>query len=149
MSSGVHLGRARGTWFWYLVAMTCLTALYVLVPPFKGNAALINLIGLTSPIAIAVGIRMHRPKATLAWLLLLFGQSLYVAGDWVGSEGQLADASVGSAAEAARLLLADGVRAAPHGGSRISPPGTSALSPRVFAPASPSVTRSMRCSGRI
>jgi phytoene dehydrogenase-like protein len=37
---------------------------------------------------------------------------LYVAGDWVGSDGQLADASVGSAAEAARLLLADGVRAA-------------------------------------
>ena len=33
--------------------------------------------------------------------------------------------------------------------SRMSPPSISALSPRVFAPASPSVTRSMRCSGRI
>ena len=77
-----HLGRERGGWFWYLLAMSVLTALYVLVPPLKGNAALINLIGLTSPIAIAVGIRMHRPKATLAWLLLLFGQSLYVAGDF-------------------------------------------------------------------
>ena len=82
MSSGIQFGRTRGVWFWYLAAMTCLTALYVLVPPFKGNAALINLIGLTSPIAIAVGIRMHRPKATLAWLLLLLGQSLYVAGDF-------------------------------------------------------------------
>jgi phytoene dehydrogenase-like protein len=37
---------------------------------------------------------------------------LYVAGDWVGREGLLADASVGSAAEAARLVLEDRVRAA-------------------------------------
>jgi diguanylate cyclase (GGDEF)-like protein/PAS domain S-box-containing protein len=76
----LRLGR-QGVWFWYLASMTVLTGLYVLVPPFKGYAGLINLIGLTSPIAIAVGIRMHRPKATLAWRLLLFGQALYFAGD--------------------------------------------------------------------
>jgi phytoene dehydrogenase-like protein len=37
---------------------------------------------------------------------------LYVAGDWVGREGLLFDASAASAVEAARLVLADGVRAA-------------------------------------
>ena len=37
---------------------------------------------------------------------------LYVAGDWVGREGLLFDASAASAAEAARLVLADAVRAA-------------------------------------
>jgi phytoene dehydrogenase-like protein len=37
---------------------------------------------------------------------------LYVAGDWVGPEGLLADASVASAARAAELALADAVRAA-------------------------------------
>ncbi|HVN62934.1 MAG TPA: EAL domain-containing protein [Gaiellaceae bacterium] len=79
----IRLRLERGSiWFAYLVLMTVLTVLYVVVPPFKGYAGLINLIGLTSPIAIAVGIRMHRPKATLAWLLLLFGQSLYFAGDF-------------------------------------------------------------------
>ena len=77
-----RLGKKRGVWFWYLLTMGGLTALYVLVPPLKGNAALINLIGLTSPIAIAVGIRMHRPKAVAAWTLLLIGQTLYMAGDF-------------------------------------------------------------------
>jgi phytoene dehydrogenase-like protein len=37
---------------------------------------------------------------------------LYVAGDWVGREGLLFDASAASASEAARLVLADSVRAA-------------------------------------
>jgi phytoene dehydrogenase-like protein len=37
---------------------------------------------------------------------------LFVAGDWVGREGLLFDASAASAAEAARLVLADSVRAA-------------------------------------
>jgi diguanylate cyclase (GGDEF)-like protein/PAS domain S-box-containing protein len=72
----------QGAWFWYLVGITVLTALYVFVPPFKGYAALINLIGLASPAAIAAGIWMHKPKAMLAWLLILFGQALYVAGDF-------------------------------------------------------------------
>jgi len=81
MSMRLRLGR-RGVWFWYLVTMAVLTGLYVFVPPFKGYAGLINLIGLTSPLAIALGIRMHRPRAKAAWLLLLFGQSLYFAGDF-------------------------------------------------------------------
>jgi diguanylate cyclase (GGDEF)-like protein/PAS domain S-box-containing protein len=73
--------RRETVWLWYLAAASVMTAAYLFVPPFKGYAGLINLIGLMSPLAIAVGIRMHRPKATLAWSLLFLGQLLYVAGD--------------------------------------------------------------------
>ena len=71
----------RSLWLWYLAAAVVLTSFYVLVPPFKGNAVAINALGLSSVIAIGLGIRMHRPKARLAWGLLLAGQLLYVAGD--------------------------------------------------------------------
>ena len=68
-------------WVWYVATMVVLTAGYLFVPPFKGYAVLINAIGLSSPIAIAIGMRLHGPKARLAWSLLLVGQLLYVAGD--------------------------------------------------------------------
>ncbi len=42
----------------------------------------VNVIGLASLVAIGVGIKMHRTKARMAWLLLLLGQGLYVAGDF-------------------------------------------------------------------
>jgi diguanylate cyclase (GGDEF)-like protein/PAS domain S-box-containing protein len=62
--------------------MAGLTAAYVFVPHLEGNAALINFIGFTSPVAIGVGIWVHRPQARTAWLLLLAGQGLYFAGDF-------------------------------------------------------------------
>ena len=71
----------RSLWLWYLAVAGLLTAAYLLIPPLKGSAAVINALGLSSTIAIAIGIRMHRPKARLAWRLLLLGQLLYVAGD--------------------------------------------------------------------
>ena len=71
----------RSLWLWYLAVAGLLTAAYLLIPPLKGSAAVINVLGLSSTIAIAIGIRMHRPKARLAWRLLLLGQLLYVAGD--------------------------------------------------------------------
>ncbi len=40
-------------WIWYLAAASVLTVAYLFVPPFKGYAGLINLIGLMSPAAIA------------------------------------------------------------------------------------------------
>ncbi|MBC8077946.1 MAG: hypothetical protein H7Y32_17850, partial [Chloroflexales bacterium] len=39
--------------------------------------------------------------------------NLYLAGDWIGPEGFLADASFASARQAARLVLRDGMRGAP------------------------------------
>jgi diguanylate cyclase (GGDEF)-like protein/PAS domain S-box-containing protein len=75
-----RIRRSNG-WAWYVGAMMVLTAAYVLDPPLKGNAALINFIGLTSPVAIGVAIWINKPRARAAWLLLLVGQVLYFAGD--------------------------------------------------------------------
>jgi hypothetical protein len=68
-------------WAVYLALGGLLTLAYVAVPPLKANGPLINLLGLSSSIAIAVGIYMHRPKARAAWLLFIVGQFLFFAGD--------------------------------------------------------------------
>jgi diguanylate cyclase (GGDEF)-like protein/PAS domain S-box-containing protein len=80
--SALRAPRPSRAWAWYLAAMALLTAAYVFMPPVKGNAALINFIGFTSPVTVGIGVWMHRPKARLAWLLLLFGQGLYFVGDF-------------------------------------------------------------------
>ena len=95
-------------WRWYLAAASVLTVAYLFVPPFKGYAGLINVIGLMSPVAIGIGMRMHRPKAMLAWSLLLVGQLLYVAGDfYTYSYPALLGGTVGfpSAGDAIYLLV--------------------------------------------
>ena len=105
--NGFVPGRGR-IWVWYLAAMVALTVLYVFVSPFKGYAALINLIGICSPLAIAAGIWINRPRATAAWLLILVGQSLYFAGDfYTYSYPDLLGGNVGfpSAGDAMYLLV--------------------------------------------
>jgi diguanylate cyclase (GGDEF)-like protein/PAS domain S-box-containing protein len=72
----------RTLWAWYIVALTGLTAAYLFVPPLKGYAVVVNVIGVSSLIAIAAGMRLHRPRAMAAWSLILLGQMLYVAGDF-------------------------------------------------------------------
>src|SRR3977135_1690847 len=71
----------RTAWAWYLAVMAVMTAGYLWVPPFEGYALVINVIGVSSPLAIGAGIWLHGAKARLAWILLLVGQSLYVLGD--------------------------------------------------------------------
>ena len=68
-------------WAFYLAAGAALTAAYLWIPPFKASGPLINLLGLSSSIAIAVGIYLHRPRARAAWLLFILGQFLFFAGD--------------------------------------------------------------------
>jgi diguanylate cyclase (GGDEF)-like protein/PAS domain S-box-containing protein len=68
-------------WILYLVVGGLLTAAYLWFPPLKASGPLINLLGLSSSVAIAVGIYLHRPRARAAWLLLLLGQFLFFAGD--------------------------------------------------------------------
>jgi diguanylate cyclase (GGDEF)-like protein/PAS domain S-box-containing protein len=72
--------RSRG-WAIYLAGGAILTAAYVSLPPLRGNGPLINLLGLSSSIAIAVGIWMHKPRARVAWFLFIVGQFLFFAGD--------------------------------------------------------------------
>ena len=68
-------------WVVYLAVGGLLTAGYLWLPPLKANGPLINLLGLSSSVAIAVGIYLHRPKARAAWMLVIVGQFLFFAGD--------------------------------------------------------------------
>ena len=68
-------------WGLYLAAGGLLTAAYLWFPPLVGNGPVINLLGLSSSVAIAVGIWVHKPRARLPWLLFIVGQFLFFAGD--------------------------------------------------------------------
>ena len=68
-------------WTIYLGVGVLFTAAYLAVPPFKASGPLINLLGLSSSVAIAVGIYLHRPKARVAWLLFIVGNFLFFTGD--------------------------------------------------------------------
>jgi diguanylate cyclase (GGDEF)-like protein/PAS domain S-box-containing protein len=72
----------RGSlWILFLAAGGLLTAAYLWFPPLKASGPLINLLGLSSSVAIAVGIYLHRPKARAAWILFIVGNFLFFAGD--------------------------------------------------------------------
>jgi diguanylate cyclase (GGDEF)-like protein/PAS domain S-box-containing protein len=71
----------RPLWAAYLVAGLALTGLYLAVPPFEGSGPLINLLGLSGPVAIAIGVAVYRPRARAAWLLFAAGQFLFFSGD--------------------------------------------------------------------
>jgi diguanylate cyclase (GGDEF)-like protein/PAS domain S-box-containing protein len=68
-------------WAWYLAATCGLMAVYLFFPPLKGNGPLINALGLSGVVAIAVGIRMNKPRAQAAWWLFAAGQFLFFSGD--------------------------------------------------------------------
>jgi diguanylate cyclase (GGDEF)-like protein/PAS domain S-box-containing protein len=97
MNLAGQAGRWRNrVWLWYLGASGLLTAAYLLVPAVKGNGPLINILGLSSPVAIAVGMRLHRPDARWAWRLFVVGQSLFFLGDlYTYSYPKLLGADVG------------------------------------------------------
>ena len=79
----IRRGRlSRGTaWMWYLAAGALFTLLYAMVPPFAGSGPVINALGLSSSVAIALGIRLHQPRARRAWILFVVGQFLFFMGD--------------------------------------------------------------------
>jgi diguanylate cyclase (GGDEF)-like protein/PAS domain S-box-containing protein len=68
-------------WVWYVAVGAVLTSAYVAFPPLVASGPLINLLGLSSSVAIGVGIWMHQPRARTAWLLFVLGQFLFFAGD--------------------------------------------------------------------
>jgi diguanylate cyclase (GGDEF)-like protein/PAS domain S-box-containing protein len=68
-------------WIAYLAFTGALAGLYLFVPPFAGSGPLMSLISLSSPVAIVVGVAVHRPAAYRAWLFFIVGQFLFFAGD--------------------------------------------------------------------
>jgi diguanylate cyclase (GGDEF)-like protein/PAS domain S-box-containing protein len=77
---------ARTVWLWYLLAGSFFTYLYAVVPAFQRGSAIhgpiINALGVSGVAAILAGMRMHRPKAVVAWSFLALGQTLYLVGDF-------------------------------------------------------------------
>jgi diguanylate cyclase (GGDEF)-like protein/PAS domain S-box-containing protein len=72
-------GRGR-LWLYYLIGGGLLMAAYLWFPPLKASGPLINVLGLSSSIAIGVGIYLHRPQSR-AWWFFIVGQFLFFAGD--------------------------------------------------------------------
>src|SRR5664279_4938840 len=70
--------RPAGRWWAiYLVAGTAMTLAFLVL---HANI-LFNIVGLSSPIAILLGVRLNRPAQRLPWFLFAAGQGLFVAGD--------------------------------------------------------------------
>jgi hypothetical protein len=68
-------------WQAYLAFAAIGAFLYLVVNPLKGNALLFNALGLTSCIAVILGIRRNRPSYSLPWWLFALGLFLYWLGD--------------------------------------------------------------------
>ena len=68
-------------WQQYLAGGASVCALYVFVPPFAGSGPVMNLIGLSAVIAIALGVRRHRPEYRRPWWWFAGGLTLFWLGD--------------------------------------------------------------------
>jgi diguanylate cyclase (GGDEF)-like protein/PAS domain S-box-containing protein len=73
--------RAQRIWEFYLAAGAALLLVYYTVPALKGNGVIINLIGLSSAVALVVGVRLHQPKSRNPWYLFAAGLALFTIGD--------------------------------------------------------------------
>src|SRR4029079_10909696 len=71
-------GRA---WLGFLVGGGVLLALYLFVAPLRGSGALMNLLGLTPVVAIAIALRLHRPVTRWPWWCFAVGFLLFWCGD--------------------------------------------------------------------
>jgi len=87
-ASSIRARRARAlfsshmsAWQTYLAFGAVGVFLYLLVPPFMGNALLYNTLGLSCVIAVVVGIRRNKPSYALPWWLFAVGLCLYWMGD--------------------------------------------------------------------
>jgi len=70
----------NASWLYLGLGLLALGAYYT-VPAVSGNGVLFNLIGLSSSIAIIVGVRKNKPSSKLPWMLFALGQLLFVTGD--------------------------------------------------------------------
>jgi diguanylate cyclase (GGDEF)-like protein/PAS domain S-box-containing protein len=70
----------RRVWLFYLLFGYALLGVWEFVPGAK-IGPLFNVIGLSSPIAITIAVRMWRPPQRAPWYLFAFGMTFFVAGD--------------------------------------------------------------------
>jgi diguanylate cyclase (GGDEF)-like protein/PAS domain S-box-containing protein len=68
-------------WWIYLLFGAFMCGLYEIVPPLKGSGPVINGLGLYGAVGIVAGIRIHRPRASLAWWCFALGLLLFWMGD--------------------------------------------------------------------
>jgi diguanylate cyclase (GGDEF)-like protein/PAS domain S-box-containing protein len=73
--------RSVPLWKLHLTVGALLTALYVAVPPFAGSGPLMNLLGLSPIVAIAIGLRRAGRAARAPWLCFGLGFLLFWLGD--------------------------------------------------------------------
>jgi diguanylate cyclase (GGDEF)-like protein/PAS domain S-box-containing protein len=71
----------RHAWLAFLGFGALMCGLYVFVPPFQGSGPVINGLGLYGVLGIVAGIRIHRPRARLAWWCFAAGLALFWLGD--------------------------------------------------------------------
>jgi diguanylate cyclase (GGDEF)-like protein/PAS domain S-box-containing protein len=74
-------GIASWGWLLFLAAGAAIAALYLFVEPLAGSGPVINVLGLAPVLAIAAGVRLHRPRARLAWACVALGFVLFWLGD--------------------------------------------------------------------
>jgi diguanylate cyclase (GGDEF)-like protein/PAS domain S-box-containing protein len=81
MSRTARRPLASWAWMLFLAVGVLITALYLFVKPLAGSGPVINVLGLAPVLAIAAGVRLHRPQARLAWACVALGFVLFWLGD--------------------------------------------------------------------
>jgi diguanylate cyclase (GGDEF)-like protein/PAS domain S-box-containing protein len=79
---GARAATRPALWKAYLAFGVLGMCLYLLPTPLKGSEVLFNTLGLTSWVAVIVGIRRNKPRYALPWWLFAFGFLLYWMGDF-------------------------------------------------------------------
>jgi diguanylate cyclase (GGDEF)-like protein/PAS domain S-box-containing protein len=68
----------KRAWIVYPIAAAVAAVAYLTV---AHHSWVYNIIGISSPLAILVGVRIHRPQQRAPWYLFALGQALFIAGD--------------------------------------------------------------------
>ncbi|MDX6440344.1 MAG: hypothetical protein QOE43_73 [Gaiellaceae bacterium] len=68
-------------WWVFLLVMVPIVGLYLFGPALFNAGPVFNAVGISAVAAILAGVRLHRPKAKLAWYLIAFGMALFITGD--------------------------------------------------------------------
>jgi PAS domain S-box-containing protein len=73
----------RRLWLWYVGVAVLGGLAYYFFPPVAKSGPFFNVLGLSSVIAILVGVRIHRPASKLPWILFAVGLTLFISGDFI------------------------------------------------------------------